>query len=161
MNTNCPKNALKCSLRSSLIDCNASHPSVESKALRSSGEHTVHHLKSSCSVLLTHILLRLLVSQASGRSLAHLSQRDALRILAATQRPITMQIKGQRSTEVDVGSWEPLPLNLQHLNLPLPMMGTGLNASSPSYQDRYTHIKGQSAEGLYSLVIIVFLQDGC
>lgn len=88
-----------------------------------------------------HVLLCLLVSQVSGRSLAHLSQRDALRILAATQRPITMQIKGQRSTEADRGSWEPLPLNLQHLNLPLPMMGTGLNASSPSYQDRYTHIK--------------------
>ncbi|XP_029946961.1 uncharacterized protein LOC115388155 [Salarias fasciatus] len=80
----------------------------------------------------------------SGRSLAHLSQRDALRILAASQRPITMQIKGQRGrgSEADMGSWEPLPLNLQHLNLPLPLMGAGLNASSPSYQDRhyYNHL---------------------
>ncbi|XP_051270116.1 uncharacterized protein LOC127371375 isoform X1 [Dicentrarchus labrax] len=80
----------------------------------------------------------------SGRSLAHLSQRDALRILAASQRPITMQIKGQRGcgTEADRGAWEPLPLNLQHLNLPLPRMGAGLNASSPSYQDRhyYSHL---------------------
>ncbi|TDH14343.1 hypothetical protein EPR50_G00035400 [Perca flavescens] len=79
----------------------------------------------------------------SGRSLANLSQRDALRILAASQRPITMQIKGQRGcgTEADRGIWEPLPLNLQHLNLPLPLMGAGLNASSPSYQDRhyYSH----------------------
>ncbi|XP_033482248.1 uncharacterized protein LOC117256739 [Epinephelus lanceolatus] len=80
----------------------------------------------------------------SGRSLANLSQRDALRILAASQRPITMQIKGQRGcgTEADRGMWEPLPLNLQHLNLPLPLMGAGLNASSPSYQDRhyYSHL---------------------
>ncbi|XP_069567407.1 genetic suppressor element 1-like [Brachyistius frenatus] len=80
----------------------------------------------------------------SGRSLAHLSQRDALRILAASQRPITMQIKGQRGrgTEAERGSWEPLPLNLQHLNLPLPLMGVGLNTSSPSYQDRhfYSHL---------------------
>lgn len=76
----------------------------------------------------------------SGRSLAHLSQQDALRILAASQRPVTLQIKGQRGrgSDGDRGSWEPLPLNLQHLNLPLPMMGAGLNASSPSYQDRYT-----------------------
>lgn len=74
----------------------------------------------------------------SGRSLAHLSQRDALRILAASQRPITMQIKAQRGcgTEAERGAWEPLPLNLQHLNLPLPVMGAGLNASSPSYQER-------------------------
>lgn len=81
------------------------------------------------------------LNQVSGRSLAHLSQRDALRILAASQRPITMQIKGRRGcgTEADRGDWEPLPLNLQHLNLPLPRMGVGLNASSPSYQDRYTH----------------------
>ncbi|XP_047439894.1 uncharacterized protein LOC125007243 [Mugil cephalus] len=80
----------------------------------------------------------------SGRSLAHLSQRDALRILAASQRPITMQIKSQRGrgSEADRGSWEPLPLNLQHLNLPLPLMGAGLNGSSPSYQDRhyYNHL---------------------
>ncbi|GAA6216874.1 uncharacterized protein LOC108885346 [Lates japonicus] len=80
----------------------------------------------------------------SGRSFAHLSQRDALRILAASQRPITMQIKGQRGcgTEPDRGTWEPLPLNLQHLNLPLPVIGAGLNASSPSYQDRhyYSHL---------------------
>ncbi|XP_072237684.1 uncharacterized protein [Leuresthes tenuis] len=80
----------------------------------------------------------------SGRSLAHLSQRDALRILAASQRPITLQIKGQRgrSSETDRGSWEPLPLNLHHLNLPLPLMGAGLNSSSPSYQDRhfYAHL---------------------
>ncbi|XP_041835096.1 uncharacterized protein LOC121635817 [Melanotaenia boesemani] len=80
----------------------------------------------------------------SGRSLAHLSQRDALRILAASQRPITLQIKGQRGrgTNVDRGSWEPLPLNLHHLNLPLPLMGAGLNTSSPSYQDRhfYSHL---------------------
>ncbi|XP_037303850.2 uncharacterized protein LOC119193983 [Pungitius pungitius] len=79
----------------------------------------------------------------SGRSLSHLSQRDALRILAASQRPITMQIKGQRGCgpEAERGMWEPLPLNLQHLNLPLPLM-TGLNASSPSYQDRhyYSHL---------------------
>ncbi|CAK6960921.1 uncharacterized protein LOC122980084 isoform X2 [Scomber scombrus] len=80
----------------------------------------------------------------SGRSLANLSQRDALRILAASQHPITMQIKSQRGcgTEADRGTWEPLPLNLQHLNLPHPRMGTGLNASSPSYQDRhyYSHL---------------------
>ncbi|XP_034440505.1 uncharacterized protein LOC117761043 [Hippoglossus hippoglossus] len=80
----------------------------------------------------------------SGRSLANLSQRDALRILAASQHPITMQIKGQRGcgTEADRGAWEPLPLNLQHLNLPLPVMGAGHNASSPSYQDRhyYSHL---------------------
>lgn len=83
------------------------------------------------------------LSQVNGRSLANLSQRDALRILAASQRPITMQIKGQRGcgTEADRGMWEPLPLNLQHLNLPLPLMGAGLNASSPSYQDRYTRRK--------------------
>lgn len=74
--------------------------------------------------------------QVSGRSLAHLSHRDALRILAASQHPITMQIKGQRSSDVDRASWEPLPLNLQHLNLPLPMLGAGLNATSPSYPDR-------------------------
>ncbi|XP_071351087.1 uncharacterized protein [Trachinotus anak] len=75
----------------------------------------------------------------SGRSLAHLSQRDALRILAASQRPITMQIKAQRGcgTEAERGTWEPLPLNLQHLNLPLPVRGAGLNASSPSYQERH------------------------
>ncbi|XP_029007256.1 uncharacterized protein LOC114855896 [Betta splendens] len=75
----------------------------------------------------------------NGRSLAHLSQRDALQILAANQRPITMQIKGRRgrSNEAERGNWEPLPLNLQHLNLPLPMMGAGLNASSPVYQDRH------------------------
>ncbi|KAK2861731.1 hypothetical protein Q5P01_001264 [Channa striata] len=75
----------------------------------------------------------------SGRSLAHLSQQDALRMLAASQRPITMQIKSRRGrgTEVDRASWEPLPLNLQHLNLPLPLRGAGLNASSPSYQDRH------------------------
>lgn len=81
------------------------------------------------------------LSQVNGRSLAHLSQRDALRILAASQRPITMQIKSRRGcgNEADRGTWEPLPLNLQHLNLPLPMMGVGLNASSPSYQDRYIH----------------------
>lgn len=80
----------------------------------------------------------------NGRSLAHLSQRDALRILAANQRPITMQIKGQRrrGTEADRGSWEPLPLDLKHLNLPLPLMGAGLNTSSPSYQHRhyYNHL---------------------
>nr|XP_020466879.1 uncharacterized protein LOC109966405 [Monopterus albus] len=80
----------------------------------------------------------------SGRSFAHLSQRDALRILAASQHPITMQIKGQRGRGKDAerGTWEPLPLNLQHLNLPLPLMGAGLNASSPSYQDRhyYNHL---------------------
>ncbi|XP_056259715.1 uncharacterized protein LOC130186547 [Seriola aureovittata] len=75
----------------------------------------------------------------NGRSLAHLSQRDALRILAASQRPITMQIKAQRGcgAEAERGTWEPLPLNLQHLNLPLPVMGAGLNASSPSYQERH------------------------
>ncbi|XP_023146846.2 uncharacterized protein LOC111582418 [Amphiprion ocellaris] len=81
----------------------------------------------------------------SGRSLAHLSQRDALRILAASQRPITLQIKGGqrgRGSEADRASWEPLPLNLQHLNLPLPMRGARLNTSSPSYQDRhyYSHL---------------------
>ncbi|CAJ1050922.1 uncharacterized protein LOC121528072 [Xyrichtys novacula] len=80
----------------------------------------------------------------NGRSLAHLSQRDALRILAASQRPITLQIKGQRGrgSESDRGAWETLPLNLQHLNLPLPPLGAGLNASSPSYQDRhfYSHL---------------------
>ena len=48
-----------------------------------------------------------------------------------------MQIKGQRMSDADRGgAWEPLPLNLQHLNLPHPLMGAGLNASSPSYQDR-------------------------
>ncbi|KAK5622718.1 hypothetical protein CRENBAI_025701 [Crenichthys baileyi] len=75
----------------------------------------------------------------SGRSLAHLNQRDALRIIAASQRPITLQIKGQRrrGNEGDRGSWEPLPLNLQHLNLPLPMRGAGINTSSPSYPDRH------------------------
>ncbi|KAM7005419.1 uncharacterized protein LKV04_002186 [Tautogolabrus adspersus] len=80
----------------------------------------------------------------NGRSLATLSQRDALRILAASQRPITLQIKGQRGcgTEADRGAWETLPLNLQHLNLPLPPMGAGINASSPTYQDRhfYSHL---------------------
>ncbi|KAM7401700.1 hypothetical protein PAMP_016995 [Pampus punctatissimus] len=92
----------------------------------------------------------------SGRSLAHLSQRDALRILAASQRPITMQIKGQRGrgTDADRGTWEPLPLNLQHLNLPLPLMGAGLNASSPSYQDRhyYNHLSlpQDHCDGRYS-----------
>uniref|UniRef100_A0A1A8P728 PDZ domain containing 4 n=2 Tax=Nothobranchius TaxID=28779 RepID=A0A1A8P728_9TELE len=79
-----------------------------------------------------------------GRSLAHLSQRDALRIIAASQRPITLQIKGQRRRGTDVirESWEPLPLNLQHLNLPLPPMGVGMNTSSPSYPDRhfYSHL---------------------
>ncbi|XP_058488304.1 uncharacterized protein LOC131461232 [Solea solea] len=80
----------------------------------------------------------------TGRNLAHLSQRDALRILAASHHPITMQIKGQRAcgAEADRGTWEPLPLNLQHLNLPLPVIGAGHNASSPSYQDRhyYNHL---------------------
>ncbi|XP_017286995.1 uncharacterized protein LOC108244945 [Kryptolebias marmoratus] len=80
----------------------------------------------------------------NGRSLAHLSQRDALRLIAASQRPITLQIKGQRrrGTDASRGSWEPLPLNLQHLNLPLPPMGAGINTSSPSYQDRhyYSHL---------------------
>ncbi|KAM9759574.1 uncharacterized protein ACNS7B_006117 [Menidia menidia] len=80
----------------------------------------------------------------NGRSLAHLSQRDALRILAASQRPITLQIKGQRGRagDSDRGSWEPLPLNLHHLNLPLPLMGAGHNSSSPAYQDRhfYAHL---------------------
>ncbi|XP_057700991.1 uncharacterized protein LOC130921299 [Corythoichthys intestinalis] len=76
-----------------------------------------------------------------GRSLAHLSQRDALRILAASQLPVTMQVKTQRgrsSIEADHrGAWEPLPLNLQHLNLPLTRMPAGLNAPSPTYQDRH------------------------
>lgn len=78
------------------------------------------------------------LSQITGRSVAHLSQRDALRILAASQHPITVQIKGQRgrSTEVDRGTWEPLPLNLQHLNLPHSVIGPELNATSPSFQDR-------------------------
>lgn len=71
--------------------------------------------------------------QRSGRSLANLSQRDALQILAASQCPITMQIKSQRMGD-DGASWEPLPLNLQHLNLPLPMMKAGLNTAA--YQDR-------------------------
>nr|XP_057910525.1 uncharacterized protein LOC131105962 [Doryrhamphus excisus] len=79
-----------------------------------------------------------------GRSLAHLSQRDALRILAASQLPVTMQVKSLRGrgSDTDRGAWEPLPLNLQHLNLPLPMMGAGLNTPSPSYQDRhyYSHL---------------------
>ncbi|XP_061582955.1 uncharacterized protein LOC133448443 [Cololabis saira] len=91
----------------------------------------------------------------NGRSLAHLSQRDALRILAASQRPITLQIKGHRGrgSEPDRGSWEPLPLNLQHLNLPLPLMGAGLNTSSPSYQDRhfYGHLPQDHCDrGRYS-----------
>ncbi|XP_019735112.1 uncharacterized protein LOC109521606 [Hippocampus comes] len=80
-------------------------------------------------------------AQSSGRSLAHLSQRDALRILAASQLPVTMQVKSQRGrggVEADPrGTWEPLPLNLQHLNLPLPRMPAGLNAPSPTYQDRH------------------------
>ncbi|CAL9706593.1 unnamed protein product [Knipowitschia caucasica] len=56
----------------------------------------------------------------SGRSLTHLSQRDALQILAAAQHPITMQIKSQRRGQKTdhISSWEPLPLGLQHLNLP-------------------------------------------
>lgn len=94
---------------------------------------------ASCSHHITSLrYLCVCLSQMSGRSLANLSQRDILRILAASQHPITMQIKGQRGcgTEADRGAWEPLPLNLQHLNLPLPVMGAGLNASSPSYQDR-------------------------
>ncbi|KAM6927258.1 uncharacterized protein FYW49_003467 [Xenentodon cancila] len=91
----------------------------------------------------------------NGRSLAHLSQRDALRILAASQRPITLQIKGHRGrgSEADRASWEPLPLNLQHLNLPLPLMGVGLNTSSPSYQDRhfYSHLPQDHCDrGRYS-----------
>lgn len=88
-----------------------------------------------------HISSSVCLSQVSGRSLAHLSQRDALRILAASQRPITMQIKSQRrcGTEADRACWEPLPLNLQHLNLPQQRMGAGLTASSPSFQDRCSH----------------------
>ncbi|XP_061833597.1 uncharacterized protein [Nerophis lumbriciformis] len=76
----------------------------------------------------------------SGRSLAHLSQRDALRILTASQHPVTMQVKTQRGRDTDRAAWEHLPLNLQHLNLP--MMGAGLNATSPSYQERhyYNHL---------------------
>ncbi|XP_061641126.1 uncharacterized protein LOC133483650 [Phyllopteryx taeniolatus] len=71
-----------------------------------------------------------------------LSQRDALRILAASRLPVTMQVKSQRggggAMEADPrGAWEPLPLNLQHLNLPLPRMPAGLNAASPAYQDRH------------------------
>ncbi|XP_072296191.1 uncharacterized protein [Eucyclogobius newberryi] len=56
----------------------------------------------------------------SGRSLTHLSQRDAMQILAAAQHPITMQIKSQRRGQKTdhVSTWEPLPLGLQHLNLP-------------------------------------------
>lgn len=73
--------------------------------------------------------------QRNGRSLANLSQRDALQILASSQCPITMQIKSQRIADVNGASWEPLPLNLQHLNLPLPMMKAGLNTSA--YQDRW------------------------
>lgn len=80
------------------------------------------------------------LQQSSGRSLAHLSQQDALHILAASQLPVTMQVKSQRGrggVEADPrGTWEPLPLNLQHLNLPLPRMPAGLNAPSPTYQDR-------------------------
>ncbi|XP_053725282.1 uncharacterized protein LOC128761225 [Synchiropus splendidus] len=80
----------------------------------------------------------------NGRSLKHLSQRDALRILAASQLPVTMQVKTQRGcgSEAERGGWEPLPLDLRHLNLPLPMMGPGLNLPSPSYQDRhyYAHL---------------------
>lgn len=74
------------------------------------------------------------LSQRNGRSLANLSQREALQIRAASQCPITMQIKSQRMGEVDGASWEPLPLNLQHLNLPLPMMKAGLTTTA--YQDR-------------------------
>lgn len=93
-------------------------------------------------MLLTNIVTfaSVCLCQVNGRSLAHLSQRDALQFLAATQNPITTQIKGQRITDADRGTWEPLPFNLQHLTLPLPLMGTGLNASSHSYQDRYTQL---------------------
>lgn len=79
-----------------------------------------------------------ILSQVSGRSLVHLSQQDALRIIETSQRPITLQFKSQRGRRSSAGggSWEPLPLNLHHLNLPLPLMGPELNTSSPSYQDR-------------------------
>ncbi|KAF7657637.1 hypothetical protein LDENG_00023580 [Lucifuga dentata] len=76
--------------------------------------------------------------KVSGRSLAH------LRILAASERLNTLQVNGQRgrglqdcSNETDQGAWERLPLGLHHLNLPLPPMGVGLNASSPTYQNRH------------------------
>ncbi|TWW62725.1 PDZ domain-containing RING finger protein 4 [Takifugu flavidus] len=75
----------------------------------------------------------------NGRNFPNLSQRDAMQILAATQYPITMQIKSQRS-HADEATWEPLPLHLQRLSLPLPMMGVGPN--TPTYQERhyYNHL---------------------
>ncbi|KAM6979683.1 uncharacterized protein FYW47_018842 [Aplochiton taeniatus] len=86
------------------------------------------------------------LSHLSKRDLAHLSKRDALRILAAYEHPITMQIKGHRgrglqdcSTQTD-RSWEPLPLNLQHLNLPLRSLGVTAGTMprvNSAYQDRH------------------------
>lgn len=87
-------------------------------------------------MLLANIItcISVCLSQRNGRSLANLSQQDALQILAASQCPITMQVQSQRIGDVDGASWEPLPLNLQHLSLPLPMMKAGLNTTA--YQDR-------------------------
>uniref|UniRef100_A0A8C8HPG3 Uncharacterized protein n=1 Tax=Oncorhynchus tshawytscha TaxID=74940 RepID=A0A8C8HPG3_ONCTS len=58
------------------------------------------------------------LSHLTKRDLSHLSKRDALRILAAYEHPITLQIKGRRgrgyglqdcSTQTE-RHWEPLPL---------------------------------------------------
>ena len=88
------------------------------------------------------------LSQLTKRDLSHLSKRDALRILAAYEQPITLQIKSQRgrgyglqdcSTQTE-RHWEPLtlPPHLALRSLGVTAAGT-MPRVNPAYQDRYSH----------------------
>ncbi|CAL8340872.1 unnamed protein product [Lota lota] len=98
----------------------------------------------------------------SGRHVSQLSKQDALRILAAYEQPITMQIKPRRHFRQNGNeahgdrSWETLPLSLQNLSLPLQTSRPPASDSrgSPSSQDRHhwRHLlvqQGRCEEGMY------------
>ncbi|KAJ7999489.1 hypothetical protein DPEC_G00194960 [Dallia pectoralis] len=79
------------------------------------------------------------LSHLTKRDLSHLSKRDALRILAAYEQPITLQIKGQRgrgyslqdcSTQTE-RHWEHHAINLP------PHLGLHSLGFNPVYQDSH------------------------
>ncbi|KAJ3601950.1 hypothetical protein NHX12_029711 [Muraenolepis orangiensis] len=80
----------------------------------------------------------------SGRHRSQLSKQDALRILAAYEQPITMQIKPRRhfrhnSNAHGDRSWETLePLSLQNLSLPLPMSRV---SPTPQARPHWRHLQ--------------------